>query len=422
MSQHETNMSPTCLSIASKVGVFGRTAALLLCALTLGASVTRAAGAERALPHFQKQVLTDQYYCDGITAADINRDGKMDVVAGPFWYEGPGFTSKQEFYPAKPFPTEPSPTDSMFSYVHDFNSDGWPDILVLGRVHLHQAFWYENPQGKPGLWNKHFVFDRIKGESPPFQDVDGDGRPELVAHDGTRWGLIQPDRKNPTNEWRFKPISAFGKFEQFYHGTGIGDVNGDGRLDLLLDEAWHEQPTDRNAEWLRHEFKFGEKGGAQMFALDVDGDGDNDIISAIDAHGWGLAWFEHVKKDGMVTFQKHMIMGSRDEEAKYGVAFSQPHALTLADLDGDGLQDIVVGKRRWAHGPKGDIEPMAEPVVYWFQLAREGGTARFIPHLIDRESGVGVQVKAADVNGDGLQDVLTVSKLGTFVFINQPEK
>jgi hypothetical protein len=371
---------------------------------------------------FRKQILTDQYFCDGITAGDLNRDGKMDVVAGPFWYEGPGFTNKHEFYPAKPFPTEPSPTDSMFSYIHDFNGDGWPDILVLGRVHLHQAFWYENPRGRAGGWKKHFVFHRIQGESPPFQDADGDGQPELVAHWENRWGLIQPDWKNPTNEWRFKPITAEGTFHHFYHGEGIGDVNGDGRADLILNEAWYEQPADRNAEWTRHEFKFGEKGGAQMFALDVDGDGDIDIISAIDAHGWGLAWFEQVKTDGNITFKKHMIMGSRDEEAKYGVAFSQPHALALADVDGDGLQDIVVGKRRWAHGPKGDIEPMAEPVVYWFRLLREGGTARFTPHLIDRESGVGVQVTAADVNGDGRQDVLTVSKLGTFVFINQPVK
>lgn len=369
---------------------------------------------------FQKQILTDQYYCDGITAGDINRDGKMDIVAGPFWYEGPAFTAKHEFYPAKPFPTEPSPSDSMFSYVHDFNGDGWADVLVLGRVHLHQAFWYENPQGKAGHWKKHFVFDRVQGESPPFLDVDGDGQPELVAHWENRWGIIQPDRGNPTNAWRFKPITTEGKFHHFYHGTGIGDVNGDGRLDLILNEGWYEQPADRAADWTRREFKFHEKGGAQMFALDVDGDGDNDIITALDAHGWGLAWFEHVKEGGSITFIKHVIMGTRAEEEKYGVAFSQPHALALADMDGDGFQDIVVGKRRWAHGPKGDIEPMAEPVVYWFRLVRDGGAARFEPRLVDRESGVGVQITADDVNADGRCDVLTVSKLGTFLFLNQP--
>ncbi len=105
-----------------------------------------ASAAEKASPvRFQKIILTDQYYCDGINAGDFNRDGKMDIVAGPFWYEGPDFKVRHEFYPAKVFETAPSPTDSMFSFVYDFNGDGWPDILVLGRVHMHEAFWYENP-------------------------------------------------------------------------------------------------------------------------------------------------------------------------------------------------------------------------------------------------------------------------------------
>src|SRR5688572_6011537 len=154
------------------------------------------------LPSFRKQVLTDKYYCDGITAGDINRDGKLDVVAGPFWYEGPSFTTRHEFYPAVEFPTPPSPTDSMFSYVEDINRDGWLDILVFGRVHLHPAAWYENPKGSYSAhWNKHFVFERIKGESPPFVDVDSDGTREVVAHWQDRWGLIKPDRSAPARAW-----------------------------------------------------------------------------------------------------------------------------------------------------------------------------------------------------------------------------
>jgi len=101
------------------------------------------------------------------------------------------------------------------------------------------------------------------------------------------------------------------------------------------------------------------------------------------------------------------------------VAFTQPHALDLGDINGDGLKDLVVGKRVWAHGPTGDVEPDAAPVLYWFELTREGRTAHFTPHLIDDRSGVGVQVTIADVNGDGANDILSASKLGSFVFLNR---
>ena len=98
------------------------------------------------------------------------------------------------------------------------------------------------------------------------------------------------------------------------------------------------------------------------------------------------------------------------------------HGDSRVDLDGDGLKDIVVGKRLWAHGPNGDIEPNEAPVLYWFQLARDGkGGATFVPHLIDDKSGVGVQVTAVDVNGDSRVDILTVSKLGVFLFLNRAD-
>lgn len=387
---------------------------------------------------FEKRVLTREYWCDGVNAADLNHDGQVDIVAGPFWYAGPDFKVRRAFHEPVPQELEANPSDSMFSFIYDFNGDGWPDILVLGRVLHHETFWYENPgaeklHGPDGRWEKHWVCQRVFGEAPQFLDIDGDGKPEILALSGERaedklkrWGWYAPDWSAPTKPWHFVAVTEPAEFNHYYHGEGVGDISGDGRSDLVTNDGWWEAPPPSSlagTRWTAHRFPkpLGGKGGAQNLVFDVDGDGRNDIISAIDAHGWGLSWFQQLRAaDGSISFAEHRIMGTREEEKIFGVAFSQPHALAAADLDGDGLPDIITGKRRWAHGPTGDIEPMGTPVNYWFQLVRDGrGSAKFVPHLIDDASALGTQIEAVDVNRDGVPDVLTASKLGVFVFLTQ---
>ena len=92
---------------------------IAFCLALLGRAPSFSLAAEPV--RFEKRQLTDRYYCDGIAAGDINSDGKLDVVAGPFWYEGPDFRDAHEFYPAEPLPPEPSPSNSMFSFVRDFS-------------------------------------------------------------------------------------------------------------------------------------------------------------------------------------------------------------------------------------------------------------------------------------------------------------
>ena len=269
---------------------------LVLCVLSTRCVAVEPVPANESVT-FEKIVLTDRYYCDGISAGDINSDGHQDIVAGPFWYEGPEFRVAHEFYEAVVLEREPSPSNSMFSFVHDFSGDGRPDILVLGRVHKHPAMWYENPGAGEQLWKSHFAFERVRGESPDLVDIDRDGIPEIIAHWDGCWGLIQPQPNQPYDPWKFKAIGPNEDWPQFYHGEGTGDVNNDGHVDLVINDGWYEQPSDsRDGHWKFHRGRFSlDRGGAQMFVDDIDDDGDSDVISSLNAHEWGLAWFEQTK-------------------------------------------------------------------------------------------------------------------------------
>jgi hypothetical protein len=390
----------------------------IMLAMLMGATAMVCAK-DHVLHTFKKITLSDQFYCEGINCGDFNHDGKMDIVASSFWYEGPDFQKKHEFRPSKTY--EPKGySDNFITFAYDFNGDGWTDIFEIG-MPGEEAWWYENPQGKPEVWKKHVAFKTADNESPDFGDIDGDGKPELIFNSDGFLGYAKPDPKNPEALWKFHPISPKGSWHKYTHGTGFGDINGDGRTDYLEINGWWEQPAslENDPVWKLHPFTFGE-GGAQMLVYDVNGDGFNDVITTLHPHQYGLAWYEQTRENGQISFTKHLIMGSKAEDNKYGVKFTQAHAFALADIDGDGLKDFVTGKRWWAHAPPTDPEGNEPAVLYWFKLVRgAGNTAEYIPYKVDDNSGVGTQVVAADVNGDGMPDILVGNKKGIFVFLNE---
>ncbi len=399
---------------------------ILSATLLIPLSGAFAAAGDLALHAFERKQLTGTYYSEGANAGDINGDGVMDAVYGPYWFEGPAFDKTREIYAPKPQNME-GYADNFFNWVRDFNNDGAADVFVVGFPGT-PAYVYENP-GKAGLdkhWKKHQVFESVSNESPQLVDIVGDGKPELVCTFKGGFGFATIDWDKPFEPWAFHKVSTEAAPERFGHGLGVGDVNGDGKQDILVANGWFEQPAKAplTASWAFHKASFTNAyGGAEMYAYDVDGDGDNDIITSLAAHDFGLAWYEQVKgKDGSEpTFRMHLIMGSKPGQNRYGLVFSEPHSLALVDMDGDGLKDIVTGKTYYSHHKASPLWD-AGAVIYWFRLARTDKGVDWIPHKADGEAGIGRQVSVVDLNADGLPDIVVGGMKGAHVLIHKATK
>jgi hypothetical protein len=314
----------------------------------------------------------------------------------------------------------------------DVNNDGRPDVLSSGWMRRQGIYWYENP-GKLGVkWASHEIHAADGLEGMVIGNLSGKSDKDVLVNYFARKpgrGLIwyeHIDKAPWFIEHKLGPENV-----GVSHGSGIGDINGDGRNDVVTTSGWFEAPPrPTEQEWTWHpdyQFKaYGSDrpGGAGLPILihDANEDGMNDLIIGSD-HGYGLAWYEQKMDGGKRTFVPHWI------ETEYPTF----HTMGLGDLDGDGKPELVTGKQVFAHNG-GDVGGF-EPVFVFYYTIDKGRFQRHIvsySHLTpyfgpgsekqpppDFVVGVGMRLQIADMDGNGKQDIIIPCKTGLYVFMNQ---
>jgi hypothetical protein len=333
-------------------------------------------------------------------AVDVNSDSRLDIVAGDSWYEAPAWT-KRVF---REVPIASGYVDAFSDFAVDVDVDGHPDLVTFhyfGRA----VAWYRNPGPAGGEWARTNIDTGFSTEFARLVDINDDGRAlELLPQTTSRTSWYEL----VDGAWAKHTIDA----ASHPHGIGAGDINGDGRNDVLTPAGWFEPPANpRHGPWVRHDAwaTLGLPELGFLHAVDVNGDGRTDVLTTA-AHNYGVFWLEQLA-DG--AWRWHEIDRS----------WSEAHPSVLVDLDQNGTADLVTAKRYMGRnaGAPGANEPLG---VYWYEFRQDSTETVWTRHTISRDQGVGggLQMSAADIDSDGDLDIIAPGKTGLFLIENRSRR
>ena len=356
------------------------------------------AAASRSPEILFRSRMLDPGISETCAVADFNRDGRPDIFSGDAWYENPTWKK----HVVRRLDEYGTYLASLTDLPLDVDGDGNTDIVSSG-WHSKRVWWSRNPGKSGAMWEDRTVDEGFNVEFAFLVDLNNDGKPsEVLPQFGSvKAPTVWYESRDGTLQKHVVSSRSYG------HGIGAGDVNGDGRADIVMPMGWLEAPADpHGSDWKFHE-QFSLGSTSFIFVLDLNGDGLPDLLTG-NAHNYGLFWMEQ-KPDG--KWVKHVI----DE------SWSQPHALTLVDLNGDDRKDLLTGKRYMAHDGRdpGEREPLG---IYWYEYKPQPDrTVIWSRHLIEygTRAGGGMHIPVTDLDGDGDLDFAVGGKSGLFLFENQ---
>jgi len=352
---------------------------------------------------------------------DIDGDGDLDIAAGRNWYEAPRWRKHENFRDGAM--TNGPETDNNSEFAMDINKDGRVDIASSGWMYMKGAFWYENASKTGVKWISRRIHLAKSMEGIIHGDIDGDGDDDILVNHWTLepgQGVTWLESIGQEPRLREHIVGTKGDL----HGNGLGDINSDGRTDIVTPAGWYEGPAKPTEdEWTFHDdYTWQGSASHPILIHDVDEDGLNHIIVGA-SHSYGLAWLEQVvDASGKRTFSTHWI--EKD--------FGQCHTMELADLNGDGKPDLVTGKRLFAHHCN-DISAFDPLFAFWYDI--KGG--KFERHVLSYNHlpwypeektlkpppngavAVGMKLNIVDLDKDGDNDIVIAGKTGLYVFFNK---
>lgn len=353
--------------------------------------------------HFEKMKVSSETY-ESVGVFDVNGDGHPDVISGAFWYQGPAFIQRH-------FITEVNRVgeywDDFLTIPLDVNGDGKMDFISGGWFGA-TLYWFENP-GNTGEWKKHLIDQTGNIETARAWDIDGDGTIEIVPNNPghpLKYYKLEKDASGK-GAGRFTKVEVA---ETQGHGLGFGDINGDGKDDLIVSNGWLEAPENLiEGKWVMHkEFEFGDA-SVPILVVDVNNDGLNDLIVG-QGHSYGLDWYEQkIDQQGKRSWIKHPIDPFN----------SQFHTMEWTDIDGDGIKELITGKRYRAHNGQdpGANDPLG---LYYYKWNGESFTKNIISYgAVEEGKGAGIYFSIEDLRGTGRKDIIVAGKDGLYIFFNQ---